>query len=352
MLSDKKGRDRHKSIKHKTRTVFIVVIILTVLFSMALFLLQKKLPAPLRVPVILAALALYTTLISGYAARALSYKFALQVNRMTDTARAISNSKNLEKRITPSPRDDELKTLEESLNAMLDQIEQFFEKQRRFVSDASHELRTPLSIINGYLDIISGWGLTDEKIAKESIQAMKEETLHMKNLTEHLLAIARSDKESGNPELTPVSLNAVVSKLESMRFLCGGRRLTIKVEEDTVINGDSLTLIQTLRAIVENSIKYTDETGSIIITAYREENKARIDITDDGIGIPENEIDKIFERFYRGEDARSVNTSGSGLGLSLVKEIMDLHNGRIKIENRQVQGTTVSLFFPLISSPI
>lgn len=343
-----KGKKHNKTIKHKTQTVFIGIIILTIIIIKLIDIIVSNVISPLNIIITIVVYFVYIFYVSSFAAGLLSFKFVDQVNRMTGVAKAIANSKNLEKRVKQSSREDELKNLEEALNSMLDKLENSFDKQRRFVSDASHELRTPVSILKGYLDILNEWGLKDEQILKESIESMKEETYHMKKLIENLLFLARADQGHIPLSIHRIELKSIIEKLiTDIKLISINREISCEVNEVVQINGDSELILQLLRALAENSIKYTDDDGSIIINLNKKKNYARIDIIDDGIGIPKKDIEKVFERFYRVEEARDKNSGGSGLGLSLVKRIVDMHDGKIEIESQQGKGTKIGILLPI-----
>lgn len=350
MLSgnDERKRLNRRTIKHKTQTVIMTVILLTFFVSCILFLLFDHLNSTTFIIIAVLGVIFYTIFISRIASNMLGYKFVQQVSTMTDVAKAIANSKDLSNRVNQSMRNDELKNLEEALNDMLQQLQNSFERQNRFVSDASHELRTPLAILKGYLDILEEWGYKDEKILTESIHSMEEETVHMRKLIENLLFLARSEQGRIPLNFQNLELKPILEKLHSdLGFICGGRNVSLNAVNGLKINGDPELITQMLRALSENSIKYTEENGKVTIQAIKNNNCVRIEIIDDGIGIPQNDLDKIFERFYRCEETRRKNVGGSGLGLALVKNITDLHSGKIFVESTEGKGTKISVVLPL-----
>lgn len=267
---------------------------------------------------------------------------------MTDIAKSIANSKDLKKRVDVSDHPDELSNLEEALNDMLAKLENSFTRQKQFVSDASHELRTPISIIKGYLDILDEWGKEDNTLLDESIQSMKEETYHIKKLIENLLFLARADQEQLVVSYEEIELDNIIKKLiRDTKMIAGKRTVKCDANEAVIINGDKELILQMLRSLVENCIEYTEKNGEITINLYKEKNYALIHIIDDGIGICAKDIERIFDRFYRVEEARTKDSGGSGLGLSLVKKIVDIHNGRINVTSELGKGTKMSVYMPL-----
>lgn len=349
ILNYRKQKRKHSStIKHKMTTVVLCVLILTYCMSELIRNIFLHLESPFNILIAGIIFIAYAYLISDFTANLLSYKFVSQVNRMTDIAKAIANSKDLKRRVNVSDHPDELSNLEEALNGMLNQIESAFERQRRFVSDASHELRTPISVMKGYLDILDEWGKDDPIILIESINSMKEETYHMKKLIENLLFLARADQGQLTISYKYIELKSIIEKLiRDARIIGDSRRIRCQVKETLVIKGDEELILQMLRALVENSIKYTADEGEIIINSYKEGNYALININDDGIGIPQRDIKRIFRRFYRVEEARDKDSGGSGLGLALVQKIVDMHEGKIDVNSKLGKGTKMSIYLPL-----
>lgn len=347
MLLDKRKKSKN-TIKHKITTFIITIVILTYLVIEVIRAVFLQLSIPFSTIASVIIFISYAYIISRFSANLLSYKFVSQVNRMTDIAKAIANSNDLKKRVNISNHQDELSNLEEALNHMLSQLENAFEKQKQFVSDASHELRTPISIIKGYLDILDGWGKHDSELLDESIQSMKEETYHMKKLIENLLFLARADKGQVSISYEDILLNDMIVKLiRDTKMIAGTRLVSCEVNEVVSINGDKELILQMLRALAENCIKYTEEDGEITINLYKQKNYALIDIIDNGIGICPKDIERIFDRFYRVEEARTKDSGGSGLGLSLVKKIVDIHNGKIDVNSEPGKGTKMSIYIPL-----
>lgn len=356
MLSDNTKNDRwnkkkrHQSMQHKvTASLFVIQLLFLFCISLTYHFLSTWLGK------IGFALSLTCSLILAYilakgTARFLNYKFVEQVNRMTGTARAIANSRDLSKRIDSSSRPDELKNLESALNNMLDQLEESFEMEKRFTADASHELRTPIAVLNGYLDILRQWGKDDPNLLEESISVMKDEIQNMKKLSENLLKMSRLELDDQyNLDWDIVDITNIINiLLKETTVIAGNRNIKCKANDPLKIRGDSSLLIQMFRAIIENSIKYTKEDGIIAIEAYSENNQAVIKISDNGPGIPEKDLDKIFARFYRVEKSRDRALGGTGLGLSLVKQIVQLHDGSVKAESVEGKGTTIIFRLPLI----
>lgn len=351
MLSNKINipkRKHNKTIQHKITATIFYLIILTYIIVKLLNIIFNHLITPYNTIITICIFIIYSYLISSFIAKVLSYKFVDQVNNMANLAKAIARSKDLNRRVSISKQQDELSNLEEALNEMLNQIEIYYEKQQRFVSDASHELRTPIAIIKGYLDILDDWGKDDPMLLNESIKSMQEETYHMKKLIENLLFLAKSDQQQVSYEFELLQLDTLIDKVvKNSNLISKGKTIKSIISDPVQIIGDKELILQMLRALIENSIKYTSEAGLIIINCRKKNEFAKIEIIDDGIGISSKNLDEIFDRFYRVEEARDKNSGGSGLGLSLVKSIIDIHKGKITIDSELGKGTKINVFLPL-----
>jgi heavy metal sensor kinase len=269
------------------------------------------------------------------------------IDKIAKTAQSISIN-DLEGRIPLGRADDELSRLAVTFNDMLDRLKDSIERQGRFVSDASHELRTPISVIMGYIGLIDRWGKNDRKVLQESIDAINNETLGMHELIEKLLFLARSDSGKAPAKREPVDLAELFNEVaEESRMIAPGKRISADVSGSPRLIADGKMLKQMLRNLVDNSIKFTKPDGSIGMHAEAVgEDKVRILVEDDGTGIPPEDMDRIFDRFYRVDKARAKETGGSGLGLAIVKSIVDAHGGEIHIDSAPGEGTRITILLP------
>ena len=195
-----------------------------------------------------------------------------------------------------------------------------FESQSKFVSDASHELRTPISVIQGYISLLDRWGKNDKEILQEAIDTIKNETSSMTNLIEKLLFLARGDSGTLKLEKESFCLNELIDEvIKESKIIAPDYYIINEKNESVTICADFRLIKQALRALIDNSIKYTPVKGEIKINSYLELENIAITIEDTGVGIPEEEIPKLFNRFYRVDEARSKKTGGTGLGLSHCK---------------------------------
>lgn len=243
--------------------------------------------------------------------------------------------------------DSELQGLEDAINKLLDRMRESYRQQARFVSDASHELRTPISVIQGYANMLDRWGKNDESVLDESIAAIKSESENMKVLVEQLLFLARGINDKTQLTIAEFSLNNMIKEvLEESKMIDENHQYEYISSEDINILGDIALLKQTARILVENSVKYTDNGGTITLKVGRDNGgDAYFSIQDNGIGMDENEVSHIFERFFRADIARE-RKGGTGLGLSIAKWIIDNHRGYFGVLSRKGIGTRISVYLP------
>lgn len=235
---------------------------------------------------------------------------------------------------------DELKKLAETFNAMLDRIHATYEQQNRFISDASHELRTPISVIQGYAALLQRWGKDDKAVLEEAIQAIKNEADHMNQLAEKLLFLARAEQSTQFIEKAPYSLDGLVDEVvNETRLIDSNHKIGGGRNDSVTVCGDRGLIKQALRIFVDNSIKFTPEDGEIRVQCHSSGKWVVIMVEDTGIGIPEEELPYIFNRFYKCDKARTRNSSGTGLGLYIAKRIIESHGGWVRVESTVNKGT-------------
>ena len=255
---------------------------------------------------------------------------------------------DLSQRISTDGPDDEMKELTVTFNSMIDRLETSFQKQNQFVSDASHELRTPISVIQGYANLINRWGKSDPAILQESIDSILTETDHMSALIRQLLFLAKSDQNRLSLQKAPMSLNEVAAELvREMEVLDVGRKIEL-VEDGTVeITADYDLIKQLLWIHGENALKYSGDDGRIEVKVWKDKKYGYVSVKDNGVGIAEEDIPKIFDRFYRVDKSRNKEISGTGLGLAIAKWIVDSHDGEILVESKVGEGTVFTDKFRL-----
>ena len=257
----------------------------------------------------------------------------------------------MSQRIVEPKSDDELKTLTQIINQMLDRLENSFDNQSKFVSDASHELRTPLAIIKGYAEIIKKRRFTDEEIFEESIDSIINETENMKNLVQKLLFLAKGEISKINTNFQIIEMKEFIQQIYNDTEV-STKTHKIYLERDDVyeIKADVTLLQQAIRALLENAMKYSEKGTNVYIkSAIIDGKNGEVSIRDEGVGISEEDSRRIFDRFYRVDDSRTKATGGTGLGLAIVKRIVELHKGEIKINSELGKGTEISIVLPLVT---
>ena len=269
------------------------------------------------------------------------------IDRMIKTAEEISSGNDLSKRIGCQKGSSELYKAAASFDRMMDRIETSFEKEKQFTSDASHELRTPISVIIA----ASSYGLshTDDKDAKETFGVISHQAERMSSLVSELLYIARADKGTIKLEKEDIDLSELMDMVaETMEERASEKNISIHAEcnDSVIVCADRDMMMRVLINLVSNAITYGRENGNIWISVSRDADDAIITVRDDGIGISEEHINRIWDRFYQVDGSRSAG-NGSGLGLSIVKEIATLHSGSVSVESEKGKGSTFRVNIPL-----
>ena len=261
---------------------------------------------------------------------------------------ATLSASNLSNRINIAGTKNELKDLAVVINSMLDRIERSYNSQKQFVSDASHELRTPIAVIQGYVSMLERWGKTDKAVLDEGISAISQEAASMKELVERLLFLARHDKKTLMLEMEVFDPLEVMSEVHrEAKLLSPVHRFELSPAQNARVNADKGMLKQLMRILVDNAIKYTPDGGSITLGVRRDSRTCYLSVTDTGAGISAEDLPKVFDRFYRCDEARKSQTSGHGLGLSIARIIVAAHGGHLKVRSKVDAGTTFTACLPL-----
>ncbi len=277
----------------------------------------------------------------------ISKKALSPIDKIINQAQRISAS-DLSKRIQIDGPDDELKRLADTFNSLISRIQYSYEKQSRFTIDASHELATPLAVIKGYIDLLDRWGKNDPAILNESIASIKVELSNIIGLIDMLFLLSKGDNDIYKIVETTFWMNDLIKEvITESNLIYKNHQIYSSSFSKFQIKGDKSLVKQMLRAILDNSIKYSPENTRIDIEFYSSDNKAVISISDEGSGIPKEDLPYIFERFYRVDKARSRSIGGSGLGLSIVKWIVEIHKGTIEVESEIDKGMKITIILPL-----
>ncbi|WKA53696.1 sensor histidine kinase [Planococcus shixiaomingii] len=263
------------------------------------------------------------------------------IANLTNTMTRIQGSGKFEKLPIDKETDDEVGQMGRTFNEMMELLEENYRKQEEFVSNASHELRTPLTVIGSYAKLLQRRGLEDRKVAAEGIAAIQTETDRMKTLIEQLLHIAR--RSEAQLEITETNLIELLKQTTTAMETAYNREFVLLAADSTVnIKTDISKLKQLIYILLDNALKYSSERIEVVV---KNEEALIVQVRDYGIGIPKASLPYIFERFYRVDKARSRETGGFGLGLSLAKQLADRLGAKLEIESVEQLGTTVSIIF-------
>lgn len=269
------------------------------------------------------------------------------VNKIRKTAEEISKSSDLSRRINIGKGNDEISSLANTFDEMLDKIEQTFEREKQFTSDASHELRTPVAVILSECEYMMECAKTVEEFT-ESVDSVKKQAEKMSKLISELLMISRMDKNTLklNFEETDIS--------ELLEFVCDEQveihddNITLErdISPEIIANTDRSLIARLFINLIANAYQYGKEGGTIKVSLKKKKDKNVFTVSDDGIGIDREDIPKIWERFYQADASRTSDENGSmGLGLSMVKWIAEVHGGSASVESELGKGSKFTFEF-------
>jgi two-component system phosphate regulon sensor histidine kinase PhoR len=223
--------------------------------------------------------------------------------------------------------------------------------RKEFVANVSHELRTPLTAIKGFAETLRSWALDDRETARQYVATIEKHANQLSNLVDDLLELSRLESDEHPTEKVEVDLPAVVRRAADLLMpLAQRKRQSLVLEIDASmprVQGIADYLERAVSNLIENAIKYTPEEGRITVRAAREPQSAVVQVTDTGIGIPPDDLPRIFERFYRVDRSRSREMGGTGLGLSIVKHVAQSHGGTIEASSSPGRGSTFTMKLPL-----
>ncbi|MCR5154077.1 MAG: HAMP domain-containing histidine kinase [Lachnospiraceae bacterium] len=279
--------------------------------------------------------------------RADNKKILSPLRDMTETAKHLT-ANNLSERIHVGGPQDELRELAQVINEMLDRLQLSYESQKQFVSNASHELRTPIAVIQGYSEMLVRWGAEDPDILKESIEAIDSESKSMKELVEKLLFLSRHDRKSLKLERQNFQMDVIINELAAeTRMVAKNRIINTPEVEKITLYGDAQLMKQAVRVFMDNAVKYTVDGDSISLSCKRVNGNCVITVEDTGIGMKQEDVAHVFDRFFRADDARNRNIEGHGLGLSIAKLIVDSHYGAVRVRSQLEKGTVFTIIIPI-----
>ena len=270
------------------------------------------------------------------------------VRKVVAAARQIS-AEDLSHRIDGPAGKDEIGQLVDTFNTMIARLEQSIDQIRRFTSDVSHELKTPLTVIFSEIDI----AVRKERPWAETaalLGTLREEAQRLEKIVDNLLFLSRMESTDGVPAFGTAALDEIVLRsFENLEPLAVKKNVALNIVrlEPAVVRGDEILLDRLLTNLVDNAIKYTPAGGRVDITLAKRPSEAVLSVEDTGIGIPEESLPHIFNRFFRVEHPSARGQAGSGLGLAIAKWIADTHGARIDVQSRLGQGTSFTVTFEL-----
>ncbi len=270
------------------------------------------------------------------------------LEKVTLAALSITNADDLSRRIpVPRKNKNEIGVLIEAFNQTLDRLEYLFNRQKRFMADVSHELRTPLTVIKGNVGLLRMMKKPDE----ESLQSIETEVDRLTRMVGDLLLLAQAEAGKLELDLKPIELDTIVLEVLQQVKVLAGDKINLKVTEIDQIQvvGDRDRIKQVFINLLANAVKYTPAGGSVFLAIKKANGQAQTVIEDTGPGVPAKDLPHIFERFYRGDKARTRSADGSsfGLGLSIAYWIIKNHGGRIEVISKEGVGTTFTVCLPL-----
>ena len=278
----------------------------------------------------------------------LIYKSFLPIENILSELKQI-NANDLSARLKSNKNKDEINQLVEEVNSLLKRLESSFERISQFSSDASHELKTPLTIIRGEIEI----ALRKERSIdyyKDVLNSSLNEIIIIEKTINDLLFLAKNEKDILIDNQEDIYFDEIIDEsINEVKSFAKLNEIEINfILQDTIeYKGYSNLLKIALKNAIKNAIQFSHKNSQIIVKSYKKESFFEISVQDFGIGIPLNEQEKIFEKFYRTDKSRNKNSGGTGLGMSILKKIIDIHKGKININSKENVGTTITISFPI-----
>lgn len=285
-------------------------------------------------------------LLSGVGGMLIAKQLLAPIQALTDTMKRIKMRGFKERVPQDKNQKDEIADLSNVFNEMMNDVEMSFQKQKQFVEDASHELRTPISILEGHLKLLNRWGKNDPEVLEESLKASQQEVERLKMLVYELLELTRleSDRlEVVEDLIEPVSVVEDVIKKFTLLHPDFTIAFINNLKEPAKVAIAERHLEQVLIILIDNAVKYSSDSKTVEVITGNNDNQFTVSIKDYGIGIPQEDLQKIFDRFYRVDKARSREKGGQGLGLSIAKRMVDNYNGSIVAESIEGEWTTITV---------
>ncbi len=338
-----------------TITVIVISSILTFLFY-EIFLNNKQLSFLFLmfqiIPKILLVLIFMWGFIYLFSNKLTSYLIK-PLHHATHKIESILSGKEVENVSTYDELDYFIRTIQNQKNEIeryIKFLKESEEYRREFTANVTHELKTPLTSINGYAEMIAS-GMTNEEDTKRFAQTIHNEGLRLLDLIESILNLSKIESQVKNQALTqePVDIYEIgLNTISRLYNIANERGIVLSISgEKTILNANKQMIEDLLSNLIDNAIKYNKESGRVDVKIYIEEGNALINVKDTGMGISKEDQARIFERFYRVDKSRSKRISGTGIGLSIVKHIVEYHKGNISIESEINEGTEIKIMIPI-----
>jgi heavy metal sensor kinase len=302
------------------------------------------------------ALVVLVPLVLGIAALGgwwMSRRALAPVDAIATAARSIGE-RNLNQRLPAPGTNDELDRLSATLNQMLERIDSAFQRVTQFTADASHELRTPVALMRTTAELALR-KRRDDADYRQALQEILDESERTTGLVENLLTLARADAGKATIERLPVDAAGLLLEVsEQAGKLAVQKGISfehVPMARGTKVAGDAATLRRLLLILLDNALKYTPPGGRVSLGATVRDGCLAVEIKDSGVGIPEEDLPHIFERFYRADKSRNRDTGGAGLGLSLARWIVEAHQGQIEVRSRVDEGSVFRVELPVEAKP-
>lgn len=270
------------------------------------------------------------------------------VKMISDKMRLISH-KNLDDRVENPETQDEMQELAITFNNLLDRLNSAFKREHQFIGDVAHELKTPLSILKSRIEIALSKERSNENY-KEDLSETLKDVDNLDSTIKDILDLAWSESDNAFAQMDKINLSETTKEIiETAKSIAFQKGISIQsqVEPDVYIFGKKDKISRAMINIIDNAIKYTDHNGKISLKLKTDGHSAILKLKDNGIGINEEDLGHVFDRFYRGSTKKK--TQGNGLGLAIVKSIVSAHQGTVKAESKQNQGTEIIISLPLFN---
>lgn len=298
--------------------------------------------------VILEIVGILLSIIIGFI---LSSYFTSPLRKMAKTLNSIEEAHKTGVRMPVPKSNDEISDLANAFNDMLERMQKFILQQQQFVEDVSHELRTPVAVIEGHINLLNRWGKDDPEVLAESLEASLQEIVRMKSLVQEMLDLSRAEQsEFHYADNVTMAKEVIHTNVSNFRMLYPEFTFNLDddLDEDVAIKIYRNHLEQILIILLDNAVKYSTTRKEVLISVSLSYKSLEVQVQDFGEGISKENLERIFNRFYRVDKARARNTGGNGLGLSIAQQLIDNYNGEISVKSHVNNGAAFRFTLPIV----